>query len=77
MEIIKEVQGKYYLSISTTVAKGVQYTNFIECDEKGNVEDFDGNGRVDGFTIKCKLKKGEKSIDVSKLSDECFLKEIK
>ena len=37
--IIKEVQGKHYLSLATNIVDGVQTTNFIECDKKGNIKD--------------------------------------
>jgi len=75
MKIIKELDGKYYLSLSKVVVENIQYTNFIECDKDGNIKDFDGNGRIDGFTIKCDLHETEE-IDVSKLSDSCFTKNI-
>jgi len=46
---------------------------FLECDENGNIKDYNGNGVIQKMDIYCKLEDSQEVIDLSTLSDDCLI----
>jgi hypothetical protein len=76
--IIKKINGVSYIlkdqRIIEEFGKIYKDSFWIECDEKGNVKDVNGDGEISYKNILCNIPEGASDIDLDSLKESCLYK---
>ena len=63
-----------HTTLTEEFGKKYKDTFWIECDEKGNTVDINGDGTISHQHMLCFIKPGQDDIDLATLKEECLYK---